>query len=350
MTKYLKQFFLTLYVGVFFFAVASFLWVCWYEYQKAYESMNWPTVQGEILNSDVSIHLDHSGVHVTYVPVVTYKFEVNETEYESDRLRIDNLRYCNREGAENSIKEYTAGVQIPVFYDPDQHANSVLIPRSEASFETFIEIGLSSFFILVFLGLALYLFFRARKSPPVNYPDFMGRFFRKWVFPFFLRLMYGSAIILSGSAILGYYLALDSSTWPSVQGTIIESLVDTRVNDEETSYAPQVKYEYVVDEIRHEGDRIRMFYPESSTWEFSQTIVEEYPVGREVNVFYKPDDPSWAVLIQGDEENAYRYLFDGSFAIIVSTLVMTILRLDNRRTTLIPQEFTDGTHDQNREQ
>lgn len=94
-----------------------------------------------------------------------------------------------------------------------------------------------------------------------------------------------------------------SETWPATKGNI--KSVDIRVDeydDDDSSkvrYVPVVHYEYQVEGVYYEGKRIA-FGSETTftTRNKANQFLEGYPEEMEVDVFYNPEKPGEAVLIQ----------------------------------------------------
>ncbi len=133
-----------------------------------------------------------------------------------------------------------------------------------------------------------------------------------------VRVIVGSlasaiGIALLGAAIFSYIgqrenvsLARESDSWPSVTGSVTASkLFSTgRVRVGSTSagredHWAKVSYRYTVQDRDYESDRITFTNVVSSSRGLAQRAVDRYPVGQEVEVFYKPADPSKAVLVPG---------------------------------------------------
>jgi hypothetical protein len=90
-----------------------------------------------------------------------------------------------------------------------------------------------------------------------------------------------------------------------VDARVIESSVEVRSDAESTTFNPVVRYEYVVDHVRYLGDRVafsqRIFV---NSRENAEKVVQKYPLGAEVKVFYNPSNPAYAVLEPGMGHNA----------------------------------------------
>lgn len=98
-------------------------------------------------------------------------------------------------------------------------------------------------------------------------------------------------------------MARASAAWPSVEGAIIRATVarDSSADSSGASgtWRPIVVYAYVVDAMRHEGQRIS--YGEYATAERAdaESVVDKNPKDTRVRVYYMPDDPRQAVLEPG---------------------------------------------------
>jgi len=99
--------------------------------------------------------------------------------------------------------------------------------------------------------------------------------------------------------------ASESAAWPATQGKIVLSTVkasnfydrDSSGTWQKTFYFPNVQYEYSVMGKTYTGKRIafgasRGFRSRAP----AEKILERYPVGATVTVYYNPNDPADAVL------------------------------------------------------
>ena len=89
-----------------------------------------------------------------------------------------------------------------------------------------------------------------------------------------------------------------SKDWPSTAGKIVKSRVELSSGRDIATVEPVIAYEYQVggrqyqcDQI-HSGDKIF----ESISKEETYDLVDRYPVGRDVTVYYNPDNPAEAAL------------------------------------------------------
>jgi hypothetical protein len=98
--------------------------------------------------------------------------------------------------------------------------------------------------------------------------------------------------------------------WCRTHGDIEHS--DVRIESSEGGFPPdryftQVRYSYVVrDTILHNDEIWLNSQHEMRSMEEAQELAARYPVGRNVVVFYNPDNPAQAVLDPGFDIQAYR--------------------------------------------
>jgi hypothetical protein len=95
--------------------------------------------------------------------------------------------------------------------------------------------------------------------------------------------------------------ALSARGWPVVQGVITASSVYS-YEDEGTMYhSPAITYQYRVDGQLYESDQFAFGSKHHSVQDErgrreAQAVIEQYPVGKQVQVHYQRRDPAEAVL------------------------------------------------------
>jgi uncharacterized membrane protein len=141
------------------------------------------------------------------------------------------------------------------------------------------------------------------------------------------------ALGLVWSALNGYRQTRASQNWQETTGTILYSGVQERRSSNgrggrSVSYYPQVVYEYRVMGQQFQGNQIRFggevgfgFYGM-----VERRVTENFPVGKQVSVFYNPDAPQQAVLERKTSSRSPILIGVAIFIIImlVITLVPTL--------------------------
>ena len=134
--------------GLFFTVGAGLAYWGWTVLQKAQASTTWPSVQGEILASDVNYWSDEDGDY--YQPEVTFEYTVADRRYEASRINFSSdTSYNTNDDAQAVTNRYPVGQTIPVYYDPTEPDTAVLEPGATAG--SYLLLGIGGFFILLSL-------------------------------------------------------------------------------------------------------------------------------------------------------------------------------------------------------
>lgn len=121
-----------------------------------------------------------------------------------------------------------------------------------------------------------------------------------------------------------------SRTWPTVEGRVISSGVQTRhgTSGDITRYYPVVEYEYSVEGRSFRGNRIS-FDTQTMDYTSAANIAKRYAVGRKVTVFYDPNDAGHSVLEAGTSGGSWLGIGIGIVFVVVAG-AMLVTRLMRR--------------------
>jgi hypothetical protein len=89
-----------------------------------------------------------------------------------------------------------------------------------------------------------------------------------------------------------------SQTWPSTPGKIVTSRVELSSGRDMATVYAKIVYEYQLRGRTYQCDQVHSgdeFFAQA-TREQTYGLVDKYPVGREVTVYYNPDNPAEAAL------------------------------------------------------
>jgi len=116
-------------------------------------------------------------------------------------------------------------------------------------------------------------------------------------------------LIIAGLMWLGYGVMLyrkhkKAAQWTSVPGTIIESSISEITIKLTPGMRFNLKYEYRVDDRSYTGSRLTlvdtMDYPATASNRTTvENLVAQYPVGKNVQVYFNPNDPQQSFLYKG---------------------------------------------------
>lgn len=121
-----------------------------------------------------------------------------------------------------------------------------------------------------------------------------------------------------------------SKTWPLTTGKIITSEVCRRASRPRPghanppSYEPYVVYEYYVNGNRMQSDQLAFGGRLQNSEKRAQKIIENYPAGKNVPVYYNPKKPAQAVLVTGNVAGAYIMLVIGFIFIALGVTGITL--------------------------
>ena len=91
----------------------------------------------------------------------------------------------------------------------------------------------------------------------------------------------------------------ESLSWPSTPGKILKSRVQVS-GGEYTTVAPYIEYQYQVGAVEYTCSRIRAgdHFSGSYSSHESYDLVDQFPVDKEVDVYYNPRNPKEAAIVR----------------------------------------------------
>ena len=124
-------------------------------------------------------------------------------------------------------------------------------------------------------------------------------------------------------------LAQESLTWPTTQGRVLTSSIDSRrmrnhkTNTTTTYYTPRVRYAYSIGGQGYESEIVRFGSLESGSEKLARDISDRYPPGSEPAVRYDPANPGVATL--ETEGASAAQIWIGAILIALPLLVFAVL-------------------------
>jgi hypothetical protein len=120
-----------------------------------------------------------------------------------------------------------------------------------------------------------------------------------------------------------------STKWPAVPGRVTESHLTTSHDRHGTTYGAHVEYTYTVEGREHRGSTVWFGEDRTSDRSAAQKTLALFPTGKEVRVFYQPDEPDTSVLEPGTYPSSYVVLAGGLiFALVgVGMLIRPVSKL-----------------------
>lgn len=122
--------------------------------------------------------------------------------------------------------------------------------------------------------------------------------------------------------------ALASARWPGVPGRALSAEVKKQVyttgkgnsRRSDAWYSPNVKYEYVVDGVRYESDRVAFGGLQKHSEEEVRQVIEKAMPAGSLRVFYNPRRPQDAVLLNTEQSGVGGALVAGVVIIIAAAV------------------------------
>lgn len=134
--------------------------------------------------------------------------------------------------------------------------------------------------------------------------------------------------------------AMKSQQWPSAEGSITLSEVATNYDsqDDSVTYSAKVLYAYSVDGTTHTGSTVAFGDYGSSDPSHAGGIVNQYPAGSKVLVYYDSADPNSSVLEPGVTWSSFVGVIAGIVFLAIGILGFVIsLRKVRNKTVATPE-------------
>ena len=99
-----------------------------------------------------------------------------------------------------------------------------------------------------------------------------------------------------------------SNEWPTTKGQIVDSSIEQHRksgDNKSTTYHANILYEFTVDGITYNGTRVAYGDFGRSTSAHARSIVGRYPVKKEVQIFYRENNPKVSILEPGIQKQAW---------------------------------------------
>lgn len=144
----------------------------------------------------------------------------------------------------------------------------------------------------------------------------------------FLITGYLGMIIFSYFGIQRYRKEKDSLNWPQVDGIITLSKMNERIVRDDAGeskvWEPLISYEYVVKAEKFIGSDIGGPMRPNAHPKYAQEVINSYPKGKTVSVFYNPAQPEMALLLPGISGETKVLLFFAGVALFEVCLMHMI--------------------------
>lgn len=288
-------------------------------------SRNWSTTEGTITASDVRVDMNSSS-RATYIPEVTYEYEVRGTLYTGDNINFSKFHTSDPTGASRTTRKYPVGEQVTVFHHPWQPEKSALEQGRISPLIPGLIVGVAVatfgtlFALSAFVGLDGVMDAIGTTIAPDA--DF--------VWNIILPLVMVAGLFVMGYGIRTIFYARATRKWPTVEGIVLGSGIVRSMSSSSSrnstitnqyTYKAEIAYEYEVDGQRYVSNRVHLLDIATSNPGRAQLIQSRYKEGRPVRVYYQPDNPEQALLEPGGSSGAWLPILVGAGFFIIGLIV-----------------------------
>lgn len=153
------------------------------------------------------------------------------------------------------------------------------------------------------------------------------------VFPFIFIVV---GLILVGFGVYNIYQANASEKWPTTTGEIVSSDVKRHAGEaskpnrrggQSTTYSPDILFEYDIEGETYTSSKVAFGGVSFNDRADAQRIVDNYPVGKQVTVYYNPKAPDIAVLEVGMSDTIWLLPIFGSIFAGIGLVLFFVFRL-----------------------
>lgn len=116
--------------------------------RKAAATLKWPSTSGRVISSDIEMRhsSDSDGSHYTPYPVVVYEYEVAGRRYMNNKIG-SGTQIGGSLITQPAVNRYPAGLNVAVYYNPDDPVDAVLEPGKSTS--STILLGIAILIIVI---------------------------------------------------------------------------------------------------------------------------------------------------------------------------------------------------------
>lgn len=250
----------------------------------------WSTAVGRIVKSGTAAARHRSAGGATTaktVPAVEYEFSVGGRKVKGNRIGIGG----DSGGAdtEATLRRYTVGAAVTVYYDPANPKNCVL----ERGVPEGIAKGLAVIvgFVIAVVGIVYWL---ATSAPPL-----VERYYPRANVPVVI-IAASMGVLMLLFFIASWRLSRRAADWPLVRGTVLSSGTEKIQKDSDgrrsVTHAPAIEYAYRVNDVDYVSRQVKLGVTMSASESYAAGVAARYPKGATIDVHYDPANPSNAAL------------------------------------------------------
>ena len=124
----------------------------------------------------------------------------------------------------------------------------------------------------------------------------------------------GFGLLIISSIGYLYFSSRSMNVWQVTQGIITKS----NIKRSGATFSPDVQYQYSVLGTEHIGMNVTITLKQTYKLKVAQDWIDQYPVGKKVDIFYNPKTPRMAVLEKGFSIKSALVLIGVALLVIIS--------------------------------
>ena len=250
----------------------------------------WSTAVGRIVKSSTAAARHRSAGEATTVktvPAVEYEFSVGGRKVKGNRIGIGGD--SGGPDTEATLRRYTVGAAVTVYYDPANPKNCAL----ERGVPEGVGKGLAIIlgFVIALVGAIYWLATGAPRLVERHYPHAN-------VPVVIVAASMGVLMLLF--FIASWMLSRRAAGWPLVRGTVLSSgteKIEKHTDGRRSvTHAPAIEYAYRVNDVDYVSRQVKLGVTMSASESYAAGIAARYPKGAVIDVHYDPANPSNAAL------------------------------------------------------
>jgi hypothetical protein len=150
---------------------------------------------------------------------------------------------------------------------------------------------------------------------------------------FFISILVICGVGLTTGGIIQLVRAKTSVNWPTAPGKVVTSWIEEEEDVSDKGevvimYTAHIEYEFVAKGKTFKGNRVAYGDYSSNSASHARSILNRYPLGKAVSVYYRPDNPTDCLLEPGLKLQSWAFFGAGLFVSLIAALAINRLLND----------------------
>lgn len=147
----------------------------------------------------------------------------------------------------------------------------------------------------------------------------------RYIIPIFCSIFMLVGLVIATYGVRDLVKASRSASWPTVEGTIIRSRINTKSDSNGSTYEPDIEFRYTVGNQVYSSTCIRAGMRMSASQRFAAAFTSRFPEGTAVRIGYDPLDPASGILEPGIHKQAFMGVVGGlGFAFVGAWFLLMV--------------------------